>query len=328
MQGLKPGRKALAIATALVILAVVAVLLMRGRSPFGGKNTTFAVSPVTGISRIEISDDKCKVTLVKKAGGWSVNEKYEARKGAVNDLLVILAEMQIKSPVSRKMFYEEITAKGFSPVKVRVFHAARLIRSFFVYRTGSNPYGNIMKMRAASKPFIVSLPGMEAELGSAFSTDPLYWQPFVLFDQLPSEISSVTLENGTDPSSSFTITNTANTFSLSNLSSGLTGWDTARVIRYLTYFTHVPFEAPATGLTATEKEEIIKTSPLYTITLVRKDGGKLQVTLRERWISQNGVRSRDTDRLWAVINGREELFIVRYVDIDPILKKSSYFFPG
>jgi hypothetical protein len=35
---------------------------------------------------------------------------------------------------------------------------------------------------------------------------------------------------------------------------------------------------------------------------------------------------KDSDRLWAKTDEKDDLFIMRYFDIDPLLKKKSYFF--
>jgi hypothetical protein len=37
--------------------------------------------------------------------------------------------------------------------------------------------------------------------------------------------------------------------------------------------------------------------------------------------------TKDSDRLIGKMEERDELFIMRYFDIDPLLKKRSYFFP-
>jgi hypothetical protein len=34
----------------------------------------------------------------------------------------------------------------------------------------------------------------------------------------------------------------------------------------------------------------------------------------------------DTDRLWGKTSDRDMLFVMRYFDIDPVLKKKAYFF--
>ena len=60
-----------------------------------------------------------------------------------------------------------------------------------------------MKLRERSKPFIVYVPGNEVEIGSAFTLNELFWRPYTVFNLLPSEIYSVTLENIADTASSF-----------------------------------------------------------------------------------------------------------------------------
>ena len=39
------------------------------------------------------------------------------------------------------------------------------------------------------------------------------------------------------------------------------------------------------------------------------------------------LKSNDSDRLWGKTDNSDELFIMRYFDVDPILKRRSYFFP-
>ena len=43
-------------------------------------------------------------------------------------------------------------------------------------------------------------------------------------------------------------------------------------------------------------------------------------------MTENG-HGKDSDRLLGKTNERDELFIMRYFDIDPMIKKRSYFFP-
>ena len=96
--------------------------------------------------------------------------------------------MKIKSPVSAELFKSEITEKGIEPVRVKVYENRKLIKSFLVYKTSSNSYGNIMKIRERSKPFIVYVPGYDGDIGSAFTLNELFWQPYTVFNLLPSEI--------------------------------------------------------------------------------------------------------------------------------------------
>ena len=195
------------------------------------------------------------MTLEKAGEEWLVNKDLKTRKTSILFILKILTEMEIKSPVTPELFNKEIIENGIDPVKVRVFEKSKIIKSFLVYKTASNKYGNIMKLRESSKPFIVFVPGNEVEIGSAFTMNELFWQPYTVFTLLPSDIYSVALENMADTSSSFMIKNENHRFRLYGNPGELTGWDTSRLIRYVSYFAHVPFESWALNLSADEKEK-------------------------------------------------------------------------
>jgi hypothetical protein len=321
-------RKAIIYVLISILLIFFVVHFFKERSPFGGKNTSFAVDPENEITSIEFTDGPGTLHLDKKGEEWVVNRKFETRRSSILFILKILTEMQIKSPVTPEMFNKEIVENGITPVKVKVSEKGRTLKSFLVYKTASNTYGNIMKLRESSKPFIVYVPGNDVEIGSAFTLNELFWQPYTVFNLLPSDIYSVTLKNMADTDASFRIKNENNRYRLYSHSEELTGWDTSRVVRYISYFTHVPFESWAFDLTAIEKEKIKKQEPLYEITIAGTGGEKITLKLWERSIDDNGVRKSDTDRLWAKKDGNDEIFIIRYTDIDPLLKKRSYFFTG
>lgn len=312
----------------IIPVTFLVIYLLKERSPFGGKNTSFAVPPGTAITRIEFTCSGKNLTLERKEDQWFVNKKQETRKSSIMFILKILNEMQIKSPVTPELFDKEIIANGISPVKVKVYSGSRTVRSFLVFKTSSNTYGNIMKLSEGSKPYIVFVPGNEVEIGSAFTLNELFWQPYTVFDLLPSEIYSVTFENLSDSSSSFRIKNENRTLSLYMLNNQISGWDTTRVVRYITYFINIPFETWAFDLPESERDEIIKSQPLFRITVISSDGEKKILSLWERSVEENGLKKKDTDRLWGKTNQSNEIFVMRYTDIDPLIKKRSYFFPG
>ncbi len=302
------------------------IILLNNRTPFGKRNTSFSADPKKEITRIEFSCDDKKLILEKKGNEWRVNGQNEARKSSILFILKVLNEIRIKSPVSAELFNQEITEKEIMPIRVKVFEKNKIIRSFLVYKTNSNSYGNIMKIRHGSKPFIVSIPGFEEEIGSAFNIHELYWRPFIIFNILPSQISSVSVENYSDIPSSFSIVNSKLELKLAGTEGTLTGWDSSRIIRYLSYFVRIPFESWASELSPEERRKIESGQPLFLITVTESDGTERILTLWDRWLENNGKLEKDTDRLWAKTNNSNELLIMRYSDVDPILKKKSYFF--
>lgn len=310
------------------VLAIILLIMLSGRSPFGRKNSSFAIKPGSEITKIELIEGDRRMTLEKKKDEWRLNGTEEAKKNRVMFILEVLRDIRIKSPVSQEFFENEITRKGISPVRVRVFQGRRMIKSFLVYRTSSNPYGNIMKIRENSKPFIMNLPGSGSEIGSIFTANELMWKPYYLFSVPMPEILSVTFNNLRDSASSFMIRKDNSHLYLSDVTGELNGWDSLRVTRYLSYFFNIPFEDWASELTRNERDSICSETPLYVIKVTAVGGKNKEITLWERVKTENGVRKPDSDRLWAKSNESEEFMILKYFDVDPLLKKKSYFFPG
>jgi len=310
--------------TVLLVVVLIIVILLRTRTPFGRENSAFASTPQNEITRIELTGKGEKLLLEKNGNKWMVNGRNEARRSGITFMEMILTGIKIKSPVSADLFEAAIIKNNVSPLKVRVYENNKLLNSFLVYKTGTNLYGNIMKISEKSKPFIVHVPGFEGDIGAGFTMNELFWVPYTIFNLLPSEISSVTYDDLSDPALSFVIKRRDNVFSLADLNANLSGWDTSRIKRYISYFGFIPFESWALDL-AEEKSEKIKSGiPVCRISVVKSDGSEKVLTLWNMMNDETG--EKDSDRLWGKTGEREELFIVRYFDIDPLLKKRSYFF--
>ena len=310
-----------------VAVALLLLLLLKSRSPFGKSNSSFASKPQKEITKIEFSQKGQKLTLEKEGSNWLINDRIETRKSGILFILRILQEIKIKSPVSPELFESEITKKSIEPVRVKVYEKRKLLKTFLVYKTQSNIYGNIMKIKGGSKPFIVCVPGYEGDIGSGFSLNELFWQPYTVFNLLPSEIASVEFENLSDTASSFSITQRNREFVVSEMNGHLKGWDSTRVARYISYFTWIPFESWAFDLPEQEKKSIESHKPLFRITVIITGGKKTILTLWERMTGEDGNKTKDSDRLFGKTQNNDEFFVIRYFDIDPLLKKRSYFFP-
>jgi hypothetical protein len=317
------------VATALLIAVILflVLILINSRSPFGKSNSEFSSKPEQEITRIEFSQKGEKLVLEKAGEEWLINGKLKARKGGINFIIRVLTEVKIKSPLSPELFKSEVTEKRLSPVTVRVYEGRKLLNSFMVYKTNSNIYGNIMKIKESAKPFIVHVTGYEVNIGSVFTLSELYWRPYTIFNLLPSEITSVRFENLSDTSSSFSISKKDGGYTLSGANNELSGWDTSLIIRYLSYFTFIPFESWAYDIDSDEKASIEKQYPLFRITLQSSAGYTTVLRLWEKTKHENGNRTIDSDRLFGKTEATDNFFIVRYFDIDPVLKERSYFFP-
>lgn len=310
----------------ILIILAAAVYLLKDRSPFGKNNTSFSVTDGKNITRVEFLQGEKELTLEKADDDWMVNRTMIARKSAVAFLIKTLETVEIKSPVSAAIFRNEIIDKAVNPVKVSVFEKRRLVKSFFVFKTSSNIYGNISKLKPNSKPYITYVPGYEGDIGVAFNLNDLYWQPFTVFNYLPSMIQAVDLEYLSQPEASFRIESDGGRLVLADSSGKLSGWDTARIRRYLSYFTMVQFESWELDLSSEKADSIMKGKPLIRLAVTEQGGAKRVLTVWERMKYVNGSGSTDTDRVWGKTDDKPHLFVMRYFDLDPILKRKSYFF--
>lgn len=312
----------LSISAAAVLLLLI---VFRNHSPFGKANTSFASDKSKEITRIELSDGGKRLFLQKEGENWLIDGKSEARKSGILFLIRVLQEIRIKSPVSDDLFQKEIRDKGIIPVMVKSYHKRKLLSSFLVYKTTSNKSGNIMKRREGSEPFIVSVPGYDGEIGTAFTLNILYWEPFTVFNLLPSEIVNISFQNFSDPVSSFNIGNRNHRYTFSGPDGEIPGFDSTLVTRYLSYFARIPLENWAFDLTPDEKKKTASEQPLYRITVISTDGSSTELSLWERMTGDGVERKKDTDRLLGKTGKSDEFFIMRYFDIDPLIKKQSYF---
>ena len=314
------------IVVAAVFAILVIVLVIHSRSPFGKSNSEFHSKPEKEITKIELSQGKERLILEKSADEWLINGNVAARRGGVNFIIRILTEAKIKSPISSETFNTEIVEQGVEPVVVRVFEGRKMIKSIRVYKTLSNSYGNIMKIKESSKPFIVHVPGYEVNIGAAFNVKPLFWQPYTIFNLHPSEISSIRFESMQDTSASFSIIKTEPAYTLHGTGGELTGYDPSLVIRYVSYFTFVPFESWAFELPDEDRARLTADSQLYKITVISSEGTRTILNLWQIIKTGNNEQAVDTDRLIGSFGESGDYFIVRYFDIDPILKRRAYFF--
>ena len=292
---------------------------------FGKNNSSFAVEKDKTISKIEMTRGNKKLIIKDDNGKWSVNGISGVRKSEVNEFLSLLSEIKIKSPVSDDTFNELVVKTGIEPVKVKIFAKNRAVKTYLVYRTESNVYGNIMKISEKTKPFIVYAPGFENNIGSFFELNELAWLQYTVFNLMPSEIQTIEVKYRDDKESSFTLENKSGALFISDSNGVINKVDSLKVLRYLSYFTYIPFEKWAFDLTEEEKRKITIQEPTIIISVTTHTKQTIILSVWERKTIVGNETIVDTDRVWGKLGKSDNIFIMRYFDIDPILKKRPYF---
>lgn len=319
-------KKRVLISVSVILLTLAAgVYLVNRKGAFSSRNTSFAAPDGARITRIELKKEGEVISLLKSDEGWRVNGNSEARSSAVAFLVQTLTEVSVKSPVSDELFMEAVTSPGVKPIRVKAWAGGRLVCSFMLYRTDANKYGNISVKRAGSKPFIISVPGYEGDIGVSFTMREEFWKPFTVFNEVPSAILSASVDYPARPADSFTAANPM------YVDQSIPAADTLKfnpeaVRRFLSYFTRVPFESWEVSLNEAIADSIITSVPLAVIKVTLKGGSTKTLRIWEKFTITGGTRIEDTDRAWGALDGGSKLFILRYFDIDPILRRRGNFF--
>jgi hypothetical protein len=318
------ARKAFNVGLVLVLILILLKIVFIDSLPFGKDNSSFAVEQDKIVSKIELTRENENLVLKIDKGVWTVNGISGVSKSEIIAFLSLLYEIQIKSPVSDDAFNKLIVEPGIEPVKVRIFVKNRMHKTFLVYKTDINVYGNIMKTSEKAKPFIVYAPGFEDNIGSFFEMNEQSWLSKTIFNLMPSEIQSVEVKYSTD-NESFTIENKGRSYIISDSNGVIGNVDSIKVFRYLSYFTYIPFEKWAFEISQEEKSRITVTVPEVIISVSTKTGLNTVLSVWERRNIVDNAIILDTDRVWGRLDKSDNIFIMRYFDIDPILKKREYF---
>lgn len=313
----------------LVIILLLAVVLTRKYGGFSVDSSDFSVNQSDRVTAVILEKEGERLELNRGESGWIVNNRYEARPSAIRFLLETLSRISIKSSVPESQFQEEWKRDSSGVIRVEIRERPGWIRSFLVYPVTSNPYGNYFKKREKGRPFIVNIPGYSGNVGSLFITSEKFWLPHTLYSCQPSEIQMIRLLMVDNERQSFVIyQDKPGEVELRSLpeEKPVQNLDTARIYRYLSYFINIQFERWVFDSDSVNIPEVLSLQPRHELTVREQSGNS--TTVRTYPIirrMENGQPRIDLNRIYATFNDDSALVIVKYVDIDPVLKEREYF---
>jgi len=313
----------------LVVILLIAVILTRRYGGFSVDSRDFSIKQSDRVTAVIMEKEGERLVLTKGESGWMVNDRYKARPSAIRFLLETLSRISIKSSVPESQFQTEWKHVSSSVIRVEIREKPGRVRSFLVYPVTSNPYGNYFKKRERGTPFIVNIPGYSGNVGSLFVTGEKFWLPHTLYSCQPSEIRMIKLLICHNEPQSFVIyQESPGAVKLLTLpeEEPVQNLDTARVYRYFSYFNNLRFERWVLDSDSVDIPAVLSSQPRHEITIQDQSGSS--ATIRTYPIirgTKNGEPEIDLNRIYANMNNDSALVIVKYVDIDPVLKERDYF---
>lgn len=309
----------------LLLLGGVLFLILRDSNPFGKENSKFCVDWSDQIQKITISEGSQVLTLTKSEQGWLVNNNKKARESAISFIIKTLSSLEIKSPITETKFQDLFAGEDMEPKLVRVEGKGRKLMSFLIYKSNTLGEHAIFKRKAGSLPFYLSIPAYDTDPGSHFVCDELFWLPYNIFNLHPDKLKSVSLNYSDPDMDDILIEFDAKEPRIKFNGVEAVSVDSEKLKRYISYFTYIPFENWAFALHSDVKEKVLDSEPVMIFSIKMNDGSSKNVKLWLRLIEGASGVIPDTDRLYGEMDNGGELFIVRYFDIDPLIKRSEYF---
>ncbi len=324
-------RYRLSLVVLILLVAVSAWLLLSRRSgTYARSAVEFAVKDTNRITAVEIIGRGGKVLLVKHELTWRVSGSTPVRKDRMSGMLVLLSRLEVLSPVSRSRIStvsEQLKRDG---KRVLISLDKGADREYLVFHDTAESNATYMMLMDADTPFRMGVRGYKRrDLASLYETDDRYWRDNLLLHYLPDQIQYITLTNKQDPERTFHLArNEGGAF---EMSTGVVPgeWfspDPSRLNQYLSYFYGLRFDAYVDIQRDSPLSYEYGEEPDYVLEVGSNNGNRTILSLFPVFsLDPAGNKKMDLNVLYARIDDLDGMVVLKYLEIDALLKDPGYF---
>ncbi|HLG03207.1 MAG TPA: hypothetical protein VI731_06405 [Bacteroidia bacterium] len=341
--------------TTVLVLALITLYFYskRDQTTIQRELSDFAYLDTAAITKIFLADKaKHEVTLTRVRGNagqndhWMVNGKYPARPDAVRTLLTTIHDVSVRKPVGLKARETVIKQLMTGSTKIEIYAGKKLVKQYYVGGETPDMMGTYMLLSDVSdpddivnstEPFETEIKGFNGYLTPRYFTNLAEWRDRTVFNYYVPEIRSIRVENNLDANSSFIVTQAAGSkiFGLTDLLGRPLPFDTLKLKQYISYFGRINFELIETTLKPSTRDSIIRSRPAFTIAVTDASNKKNEVVMFRK--KNDGIMPEDTaatppppydpDRMFALVNDRQDFVVVQYYVFGKLLPSVDYFLP-
>ena len=338
---MKKNRKGIIV---LILLSLVGIWLFinNNQGSIREELKDFAFEDTASITKIFMADKENHTVLLEKVspGNWKLNNKYKARKNAINLLLLTIKNLEVKSPVGKPAQENIIKRLASTAVKIEIYDKEELRKVYFVGGETSDQLGTYMllanseTMENSSIPFIVHLPGFNGYLTPRYFTSEIDWRERTTLSYVPTEIKTVKIEVPQQPELSYEIhliENNKYDIKQTLTRKSVENYDLMALKQYLSFYQNVAFGSIENELSGSQKDSIIHSTPRHIITITDLNGKINRVRLflkaapSETLNTSGQTLKYDQERMYALINDEMELVSAQYFIFGKLLPSLDYF---
>ncbi len=314
----------------LILLAVGAVIYFTSYQDkkFSVEDKLIAVPPHE-IDRVQLVEGADTVVLEEKDGRWFMGTGAPALKIRVTALLNALGRFEFLGqlpPYQADSLGPELQKEG---MQVFLDKNGKARNKYFLYRPAvTSPV--LMSSMGEELVYAIYMPGEEKALEKYFQVDKMYWRDKTILSFMPGEIKAMELRYPVRPDQSFRIKHSSNTVELFLLDSEkeekVNSADQLALKRYLSYFANVDFYRLANGRS---RDSLQKAQAWARLKIWSREDNVLSLNLyqipADRDKQERDSYTYDVNECYGMIHGINEIYRIKYVEIDPLLKKPEYF---
>ncbi len=264
------------------------------------------------VDRITIMDSDTIIIEKDEKNGWLVNHSFQADDVALSNFLYAFSHIVVKGKTRSK--------PDRSPARDIIIGMGN--RSIH-YKLISGEYGEILYLKGAKKYNLVGISGAQALFADITTTDKAHWIEKVLVALSPDDIRKITVNARPDWGDGFIIEIGNKNLVLKNLD-GKRVPDSLvseeKLLMYISYFNEIWFEKMISDQDL--KKKIFQERPDYTFTLEKTDGEIVKFNILSI-LNEKG--QADLYRAYLTMQGKEEVFVVKYIMLDLLMQTYSHF---
>jgi hypothetical protein len=185
-----------------------------------GYDFNFAVKDTANIGRILIADRKGKTATLTRVSTneWQINGKFKAMPNAMNNLLDVVARIELKYRIPRNAVKTIVQDLAATSTVVKVFDKNdKLMRSYYVGGVDMDGLGTYLMMEGSNEPYATHIPNFEGSPAVRYFTEELDWRDRWIYSYSVEDIQEVSVDYPLQKSKSFRVKRDGGAFNVEPL---------------------------------------------------------------------------------------------------------------
>ena len=302
----------------------------KGKAPDLAEEYRYAISNINDIAKIRINYRLMDpdITLEKVNGFWQLNNKYRARRDAIENLLKVIRGIELQyipTPAARTNMIRDLATTG---TKVEILDRQdHLLKSYFIGGSTPDERGTFIIMNGSQSPAVVTMTGFEGTIRPYFMMPEKDWRDRMIYTEDYNQLQEVIIEYPDRMESSFAIRRQQRGFAVFPLSDQINTLDRkprkGAIEAYLQNYKSIGAEAIVDAEVV--RENLEGRQPFARILIRRNDQSEYQTAFYPLILEESSSMNQQIER-FHLIDSEGDVFLVQHLLFGKLFVDLNNFF--